>query len=113
MMSAALCALFDLVTADPKEYKNLTTIFVSILKQVAEHRLPKAYDYHRTPAPFVQVLTFPSTLSIVERVISEDFAIATEVQSISQLATSSRLVMVGRLYTVVKVQVKLLKECVN
>lgn len=87
VMSAALCALFDLVTADPKEYKNLTTIFVSILKQVAEHRLPKAYDYHRTPAPFVQVLSFPYTLSIGKRVDSEDFAIAADVQSISQLAT--------------------------
>lgn len=56
VMSAALCALFDLVTSDVKAYKNLTTSFVSILKQVAEHRLPKTFDYHRTPAPFVQVL---------------------------------------------------------
>ena len=23
--------------------------------QVAEHRLPKAFDYHKTPAPFIQV----------------------------------------------------------
>jgi hypothetical protein len=56
VMSAALCALFDLVSSDVKAYKNLTTSFVSILKQVAEHRLPKTFDYHRTPAPFVQVL---------------------------------------------------------
>ena len=56
VMSAALCALFDLVSSDAKAFKNLTASFVSILKQVAEHRLPKAYDYHRTPAPFVQVL---------------------------------------------------------
>lgn len=56
VMSAALCALFDLVSSDVKGFKSLTASFVSILKQVAEHRLPKAYDYHRTPAPFVQVL---------------------------------------------------------
>ncbi|XP_024390606.1 AP-4 complex subunit epsilon [Physcomitrium patens] len=55
VMSAALCALFDLVSADVKGFKNLTASFVSILKQVAEHRLPRAYDYHRTPAPFIQI----------------------------------------------------------
>jgi AP-4 complex subunit epsilon-1 len=37
VMSAAVCALFDLVTADAQAYKNFTTSFMSILKQVAEH----------------------------------------------------------------------------
>jgi AP-4 complex subunit epsilon-1 len=55
-MSAALCALFELVSSDVKAFKNLATSFVSILKQVAEHRLPKAYDYRSTPAPFIKVL---------------------------------------------------------
>ena len=64
VMSAALCALFDLVSADVKEFKTLTASFVSILKQVAEHRLPKAYDYHRTPAPFVQVINVLNTTCV-------------------------------------------------
>eukprot|EP00249_Psilotum_nudum_P022263 c28444_g1_i1 orf=707-3676(+) len=55
VMSASLCALFDLISADAHSYKNLTASFVSILKQVVEHRLPKLYDYHRTPAPFIQI----------------------------------------------------------
>ncbi len=37
VMSAAVCALFDLVTADAQAYKNFTTSFMGILKQVAEH----------------------------------------------------------------------------
>jgi AP-4 complex subunit epsilon-1 len=61
VMSAVVCALFDPVTADAQGYKNFTTSFMSILKQVAEHQLPKLYDYHQTPAPFNQVtLLFPS-----------------------------------------------------
>lgn len=55
VMGASLCPLFDLITADAQSYKDLTTSFVNILKQVAEHRLPKSYDYHRTPAPFIQI----------------------------------------------------------
>ncbi|KAI0492635.1 hypothetical protein KFK09_026911 [Dendrobium nobile] len=55
VMGAALCPLFDLITADVNSYKDLVISFVSILKQVAERRLPKAYDYHQTPAPFIQV----------------------------------------------------------
>lgn len=54
-MAAALCALFDTAKHDPKPYRNLIPSFVSILKQVAEHRLPKTFEYHKTPAPFIQV----------------------------------------------------------
>ncbi|KAG5229434.1 epsilon-adaptin family protein [Salix suchowensis] len=55
VMGATLCPLFDLITNDANSYKDLVVSFVSILKQVAEHRLPKAYDYHQLPAPFIQI----------------------------------------------------------
>ncbi|CAI6005864.1 unnamed protein product [Closterium sp. NIES-64] len=56
VMSASLCGLHDLIAADPAPYRNLTASFLSILKQVAEGRLPKSFDYHRVPAPFIQSL---------------------------------------------------------
>ncbi|PPS15486.1 hypothetical protein GOBAR_AA05086 [Gossypium barbadense] len=55
VMGATLCPLFDLITNDVNSYKDLVISFVSILKQVAERRLPKAYDYHQMPAPFIQI----------------------------------------------------------
>ncbi|KAJ8755347.1 hypothetical protein K2173_019145 [Erythroxylum novogranatense] len=55
VMGATLCPLFDLVTTDVSSYKDLVISFVNILKQVAERRLPKAYDYHNMPAPFIQI----------------------------------------------------------
>lgn len=55
VMTAALAALYEVIKVDPKPYKNLIPSFTSILKQVSEHRLPKSYDYHRFPAPFIQI----------------------------------------------------------
>jgi hypothetical protein len=55
VMSAALCVLQHLIAVDPAPYKNLVPSFVNILKQVVEQRLPKTYNYHRVPAPFIQV----------------------------------------------------------
>ncbi|XWS38857.1 hypothetical protein CRYUN_Cryun19dG0166300 [Craigia yunnanensis] len=55
VMGATLCPLFDLITIDVNPYKDLVISFVSILKQVAERRLPKVYDYHQMPAPFIQI----------------------------------------------------------
>jgi AP-4 complex subunit epsilon-1 len=54
-MGATLCPLFDLISVDVNSYKDLVVSFVNILKQVAERRLPKGYDYHQMPAPFIQV----------------------------------------------------------
>ena len=55
VMSAAVCALYELISTDPASHKNLTPSFVSVLKQVIDRRLPKAYEYHKMPAPFVQI----------------------------------------------------------
>ncbi|KAH6783531.1 Adaptin family protein [Perilla frutescens var. hirtella] len=55
VMGATLCPLFDLITADAEKFKDLVVSFVNILKQVAERRLPKSYDYHQMPAPFIQI----------------------------------------------------------
>jgi len=55
VMSAAVCALHELIQRDPEPHKNLTSSFVSVLKQVIDRRLPKSYEYHKTPAPFVQI----------------------------------------------------------
>ncbi|GAB2273023.1 hypothetical protein Dimus_007835 [Dionaea muscipula] len=55
VMGAALCPLYDLIVIDPNSYKDLVVSLVSILKQVAERRLPKSCDYHQMPAPFIQI----------------------------------------------------------
>lgn len=74
VMAAALCALHDAASHDPRPYRNLVPSFVSILKQVSEHRLPKTYDYHRTPAPFIQIklLQILALLGVGDRAASEN-----------------------------------------
>ncbi|MEW5297695.1 MAG: hypothetical protein WDW36_000882 [Sanguina aurantia] len=74
VMSAAVCALHEVIKRDPRPYKNLIPSFTSILKQVSEHRLPKSYDYHRFPAPFIQIklLKVLAALGVGDKASSEN-----------------------------------------
>ena len=55
VMSAGLNGLFDLAKKNPGAYTSVVPSLVVILKQIVEHRLPRDYDYHRMPAPWLQI----------------------------------------------------------
>ncbi len=73
VMGATVLLIQDLAAADPASYKDLIPSFVSILKQVTEHRLPRDFDYHRIPAPWIQMdlLRLLATLGHADRRASE------------------------------------------
>jgi AP-4 complex subunit epsilon-1 len=54
-MGATLPLFQAMIQDDVLQFKDLVPSFVSILKQIIEHRLPREFDYHRIPAPWVQV----------------------------------------------------------
>lgn len=55
VMAATLPLILELSMAKVNEWRPLVPHLVSILKQIVEHRLPKDFDYHRIPAPWVQM----------------------------------------------------------
>eukprot|EP01102_Stenamoeba_stenopodia_P016901 TRINITY_DN5972_c0_g1_i1.p1 TRINITY_DN5972_c0_g1~~TRINITY_DN5972_c0_g1_i1.p1 ORF type:complete len:1192 (-),score=301.43 TRINITY_DN5972_c0_g1_i1:58-3633(-) len=55
VMSASLCVYYDLVKENPMRYKELVPSLVSILKQIIERRLPIDFEYHKVPAPWLQI----------------------------------------------------------
>ena len=55
VMGACLNAIYAMALVNPLPFKDLVPSLVSILKQICEHRLPSDYDYHRVPAPWMQL----------------------------------------------------------
>lgn len=55
VMGAALGLILDLCRDNAAAFKDLVPSLVSILKQITEHKLPKDFDYHRIPAPWIQM----------------------------------------------------------
>ncbi|KAL6045017.1 AP-4 complex subunit epsilon [Balamuthia mandrillaris] len=55
VMAATLCLLQDLITRDANSWKDLAPSIANIAGQVIDRCLPRHYDYHSVPAPWVQI----------------------------------------------------------
>ena len=56
VMAATLPYFKERISKNPENYKDLVNPLVAILKQVIEHKLPREFDYHRFPGPWIQVI---------------------------------------------------------
>lgn len=64
VMAVGLNLLFDVARTETVSCSDLVPSIVGILKQVIDHRLPKDFEYHRMPAPWIQMRLL-SILSIL------------------------------------------------
>ncbi|SBS84650.1 AP-4 complex subunit epsilon, putative [Plasmodium ovale curtisi] len=55
VMGASLNLIFCIAKNDIMYCIKLVPYLVSILKQICENKLPKEYEYHRIPAPWIQI----------------------------------------------------------
>mmetsp|Transcript_29560 Transcript_29560/g.66347 ORF Transcript_29560/g.66347 Transcript_29560/m.66347 type:complete len:429 (-) Transcript_29560:9-1295(-) len=74
VMGATLPLFQAMIADDATQFKDLVPSFVSILKQITDHRLPRDYDYHRIPSPWIQMnlLRLLAALGRNDQACSED-----------------------------------------
>ncbi|CAG8796815.1 32531_t:CDS:10, partial [Gigaspora margarita] len=55
VLGSILCLFLEFIKADPNKFKDLVPSLISILEQVLDRWLPRSYDYHGVPAPWIQI----------------------------------------------------------
>ncbi|XP_022795045.1 AP-4 complex subunit epsilon-like [Stylophora pistillata] len=55
VVSSSLHVFYELVKAEPSEYKDLVSGFISLQKAILEGKIAKEYDYHGVAAPWIQM----------------------------------------------------------
>lgn len=55
VMDAATRLLHEVIQRSPDAHRDLLDSFILVLSQVIERRLPRTYEFHRTPAPWLQI----------------------------------------------------------
>ncbi|CAG8546169.1 21304_t:CDS:10, partial [Dentiscutata erythropus] len=75
VLGSILCLFFEFVKADPNKFKDLVPSLISILEQVLDRWLPRSYDYHGVPAPWIQI----KIIEIMGLLAQDDEKISSEI----------------------------------